>query len=121
MDHRSKIVQQMAHQRATVNLVIEMQDLKDKLGRTKSKFQHQEFCLKRMRTENSRMRQRIQELEKAKSVDNKAQENLKVQLLQADQRVKSLTAVFRFSVQHEEAAALRSKAKKSRETIVLDK
>lgn len=67
------------------------------------------------------MRQRIEELEKAKSVDNKAQENLKVQLLQADQRVKSLTEVFRFSVRHEEEAALRSEAMKCQETIVLDK
>ena len=114
---------QRAHQKATVNLVIQLQEMNEKLGRKQAKAQSLEFRLARMRNENSRLRREMKELNEAKSTDEKVREELKVRLLQAEQRLESLTAVFRHSAQQESALARVEERFKERaqETIVLDK
>ena len=123
MENGKNGICQRAHQKATVNLVIQLQEVNDKLGRKHAKAQSLEFRLGRMQKENSRLRREIKELNEVKKTDNRVQEDLKVRLIHAEQRLKSLTAVFRHSAQQESALARVEERfeKRAQETIVLDK
>lgn len=111
----------VVHQRATVNLVIENQELREKFARVNSKMKTDSFCFRNVKGHNNYLRKTMKKMEQA--IENEIAEKVVAQgkLLKEELKVKMLTRALELRGKVPGEGESASKKLCLENTIVLDK